>query len=149
MILDLDATAAGGTRLAGRWFSAFDPHTTSRRARTCASCHRSAQALGLGEGELLWSDQGPQFTPAHSDGSGLAADGWTRLGAAEPGQGTRAGLRSLRAGEMQQVLRVGACLACHDGKEQRIFADFSRSRQQIRQPASPCTGRRQAWLIAE
>ena len=41
MILEVDATAAGGARTARRLLSPSEPHTTGKRARTCESCHRA------------------------------------------------------------------------------------------------------------
>jgi hypothetical protein len=40
MILDIDATAAGGRSSALRLLAPLEPHTTGRRARTCRSCHQ-------------------------------------------------------------------------------------------------------------
>ena len=43
MILDVDAAAAGGAKSARRLLAPSGPHTTGKRARTCASCHRAPQ----------------------------------------------------------------------------------------------------------
>ncbi len=42
MVLEVDARAAGGTSTSRRLFASLEPHTTGKKARTCASCHRSA-----------------------------------------------------------------------------------------------------------
>ena len=149
MILDLDATAVGGPRVAGRWFSSFDPHTTARQARTCTACHATAQALGLGTGTLAWPTSGPQFTPAHPDATGAATDAWTTLTAVVPGQGTRVGLRSLDAAELRRTLAVGACLRCHDAAQTRIYGDFAAARRRMRDPARGCGGRQESWLLQD
>ena len=44
MILDVDASAFGGRKIARRLLSPVEPHTTGRRARTCESCHRAPPA---------------------------------------------------------------------------------------------------------
>jgi hypothetical protein len=44
MILDVDASAAGGGKTARRLLSPVEPHTTGRKARTCESCHRAPPA---------------------------------------------------------------------------------------------------------
>jgi len=44
MILDMDASAAGGGKTARRLLSPVEPHTTGRKARTCESCHRAPPA---------------------------------------------------------------------------------------------------------
>jgi hypothetical protein len=41
MILDVDATAAGGGKSSRRLIAPSEPHTTGKRARTCESCHRA------------------------------------------------------------------------------------------------------------
>lgn len=98
-----------------RRFALIDPHSTQRRARTCADCHASPVALGLGTGALDAATF--RFTPTTPVPGfpGLAEDGWTTLGAATPGEGTRVGARSLDAAEQRRILRVGVCLTCHDG----------------------------------
>ncbi len=50
MILDVDATAAGGGRLAKRLLAPLEPHTTGPKARTCVSCHRAPPSPPFGEG---------------------------------------------------------------------------------------------------
>ncbi|HEY3351352.1 MAG TPA: hypothetical protein VGM13_16365 [Thermoanaerobaculia bacterium] len=42
MILDVDATAAGGANAVRRLLAPAEPHTTGKRARTCESCHRAS-----------------------------------------------------------------------------------------------------------
>lgn len=102
---------------ATRRFALLDPHSTQRQARTCVDCHRSSVALGLGTG--LLDPATFRFTPttAVPGFPGLAADGWTTLGATTPGEGTRVGARSLNASEQRRILRVGVCLGCHEGTE--------------------------------
>ena len=48
MAMELDATAAGGARLSRNLWSSYDPHSTGKKARTCASCHASPRATGPG-----------------------------------------------------------------------------------------------------
>jgi hypothetical protein len=89
-----------------RLFSNLEPHT-SGPARSCESCHRSAPALGLGEGTLERGAAGWTFTPAHPRlADGLPADAWTTLDASTPGQGTRPGERSLDREEIRRVLEA-------------------------------------------
>jgi hypothetical protein len=107
MLLELDARPAGSVSARQRLFAPSSPHTTGRKARTCASCHFSADALGLGSGTLDLSGSEPRFEPS------AAGDGWTSLFPREPGAGTRVGFRSLDAAEQRRVLAVGTCLPCH------------------------------------
>jgi hypothetical protein len=48
MLMELDATAAGGPKLSPRLWSSYDPHSTGKKARTCASCHAAPRATGPG-----------------------------------------------------------------------------------------------------
>lgn len=97
-----------------RRFSLLDPHATRRTARTCVACHRDPTALGLGTGSL--DVETLRFTPAHPAAGkpDLAADGWVPLFPEAPGQGTRLGNRSFDEEEQRRILRIGACLACHE-----------------------------------
>ncbi len=62
-----------------RRFAPLSPHTTGP-SRSCASCHRSTTALGLGRGELRTTDDGLVFEPsAPLLPDGMAGDAWTRL----------------------------------------------------------------------
>ena len=48
MVMELDATAAGSPKLSPRLWSSYDPHSTGKKARTCASCHDAPRATGPG-----------------------------------------------------------------------------------------------------
>ena len=59
-----------------RLFASAEPHTTGK-SRSCFSCHQSSTALGLGEGELLKTEQQWKFLPKHKIlNDGLPADAW-------------------------------------------------------------------------
>lgn len=64
MVMELDATAAGGPKISRRLYASIDPHSTGKKARDCASCHNSSRSLGLGTGTLSLSPAGPAFRPA-------------------------------------------------------------------------------------
>jgi len=62
-----------------RRFAAIEPHTTAT-SRSCLSCHRTPSALGLGQGQLQYSDHSVTFRPDQDRlDDELAADAWTRL----------------------------------------------------------------------
>ena len=124
------ASSAGGTIRHVRLYAAIHPHTTRKSARSCASCHRSSTALGLGTGQLDLPLNGPaRFLPADPDPRqpALARDAWTQLGAISPAPGTRVGLRSLDAAEQRRILNVGRCVTCHDRAADPIYAPFARA----------------------
>ena len=112
------------------------PHTTTHHGRSCASCHRSSLALGLGRGKLeLTAGPGPawRFTPAVETlpRDGLPADAWVGFGQAGAAPlATRTDARPFTVAERRRILRVGACLPCHDpgsSDQQKIYRDFAKS----------------------
>ena len=105
MILTVEHPDWQGPRFR-RYFAATAPHTVGS-ARSCASCHRSSLALGLGRGRLIRSSDDWSFEPTASPApDGLPADAWTSLAAGPPGVGTRSGERSFTRAEMTRILSV-------------------------------------------
>lgn len=89
-----------------RLFASIAPHTAGK-ARSCASCHESAEALGLGRGRLGKENDGWRFYSSEIRlGDGLPADAWTGLSHGPRGGSTRAGDRSLTYPEMVRVLEA-------------------------------------------
>ena len=131
MVMELDATAAGGESFERRLFSAFDPHTTTSSGRSCASCHESSQALGYGDGILHLDGPLPRFTGEQE---------W--IAPLEVGEGTREWVRSLNRDEQLRVLRVGSCTPCHSDPTSAIYGDFAHSLANI--PPN-CEGEAPSW----
>jgi len=140
MVMDLDATGAGGSRASRRLYASLDPHSTGKKARTCASCHVSAWALGLGTGTLALSGAEPAFTPATPavEDARMAGDAWTRLDAEKPGIGTRVGLRSLDRAELRRTLAVGSCLPCHREARDSVWKDLGASKARLARGETRC-----------
>ena len=122
-----------------RLFAQSDPHTTGK-SRTCASCHQSSLAVGLGRGRVTISAGAWRFVPTplpHSDGllpawpDGVPWDGWTSLAGPGLAAATRTGAHPLGASEIAAVLEVGRCTPCHDDYDDVIFADFAASQQRL------------------
>lgn len=62
-----------------RMFGPLSPHTVGP-ARSCESCHRSSEALGIGAGTLTDENGELRFSPARELlRDGLPADAWTNL----------------------------------------------------------------------
>jgi len=86
----------------------IQPHTISKSARTCADCHVSRKAIGLGTGTYdvkrnFPDGGGPNFEPERIvDEEGRQLQGTTHEGA-----------RPFNKAEQQRISRVGACIACH------------------------------------
>ena len=89
-----------------RMFAPLSPHTTGK-SRSCESCHRSSEALGLGQGELEFVDGELRFT--HQEEllqDGLPADAWTNVGNTLGGRAPFPGQRPLNEDEMRRIHAV-------------------------------------------
>ena len=111
--------------------SPTQPHTMTKQARTCESCHASTKALGLGigatrpwdethvvdletvDGQIISKHARPQMEPI----AGLAND-WSRIVDEEGNQLATVGhhfklSRAFNKEEMLHISREGTCTACH------------------------------------
>lgn len=89
------------------------PHTTTREARTCADCHMSSKALGLGTGTYISRDNGLDIDfelERIVDEKGRQIQGTAHEGA-----------RPFNRKEMARIDSSGACIACH-GSEPDFWA---------------------------
>lgn len=87
-----------------RVFAPLSPHT-SGPSRTCESCHRSSEALGLGQGEIVIRDGQRELISTHEKlKDGLPADAWTNLERSLGGHTPLDGQRPLTEDEMNAVL---------------------------------------------
>lgn len=116
--------------------SAFDPHTTTRAARSCPECHTDPKVLGLGQGILFEQDGKAVFRPtydARSSGMGLGfpLDALVDMDGRELQQGARGGVRPFCRDEIQRILYVGQCIGCHHQYADPIYTDFERSRERF------------------
>ncbi len=90
-----------------RMFAPLSPHTTGT-SRSCASCHRSSVALGLGRGELKLVDGELVFQPASERlQDGLPADAWTDIGNTLGGRAPFPGQRPFNEQEMTKIFSAG------------------------------------------
>jgi len=140
MILTVDRPAQPGRpadSVFRRLYAPIEPHTTRREARSCESCHNDPVAIGYGRGELRY---GPapsggrwRFTPSSPrlPADGLPADAWIPfLGARDGMVSTRDDARPFAVEEQRRILRVGACLTCHDGRSP-VMRDSVRNFQAV------------------
>ena len=89
-----------------RQFAPLSPHTTGA-ARSCASCHRSSAALGLGHGEFVNEGDEQRFVPEHELlRDGLPSDAWTNIGGSLGGRAPVAGQRPFNAAEIKAILEA-------------------------------------------
>ncbi len=111
--------------------SPTQPHTTTKNARTCESCHASNKAVGLGIGSTRpWDEQHyveletveghilPQRSQPQMEAiAGLDHD-WSQIVDAEGNQLATVGhhfqlSRAFNKEEIARMQRDGTCLACH------------------------------------
>jgi hypothetical protein len=86
-----------------REFAPLSPHTIGA-SRSCESCHRSSEALGLGRGRLDERDGDYIFEPEMpSLQDGLPADAWTNLDNSLGGRASIDGERPLNPQEMKKI----------------------------------------------
>ena len=89
-----------------RLFAPLSPHTIGG-ARSCESCHRSSEALGLGSGEVYLESGALTFTPARELlRDGLPADAWTDLNNTLGGRAPLSGQRPLSTEEKRRVFNA-------------------------------------------
>jgi hypothetical protein len=102
---DWPEETSGNTKFV-RVFAPLSPHTTGA-SRSCASCHRSSAALGLGQGELVERGDDIDFEPLHDAlRDGLPLDAWTNIGRSLGGATPLEDQRPLNSEEMKAVLDV-------------------------------------------
>lgn len=104
-----------------RLFAPVAPHTTAAQGRSCKSCHNNPVALGFGEGDLAYiNSQGKgewRFVPAFENNpqDNLPGDAWIGFLQNRTGMlATRKDVFPFSIDQQQKILRVGACLTCHD-----------------------------------
>jgi len=115
-----------------RLFAPSEPHTTTTKGRECKSCHNNPIALGYGKGELVFSTESRKwkFTPGfqNNPNDGLPEDAWIGFLQERKGEfSTRSDVRPFSVEEQKNILKVGACLTCHEDNSivmQKSLEDF-------------------------
>ncbi|EFK11350.1 conserved hypothetical protein [delta proteobacterium NaphS2] len=110
--------------------SAFDPHTTQAKSRSCIDCHTDPKSMGMGEGILYRHGTKRVFRPTHraaDHGLPFPLDGFVNLGGEALQTGAANGVRPFNKTEINRILSVDACLGCHNTYEDPIYANFSKS----------------------
>jgi len=112
------------------------PHSVSKRVRSCASCHLSAKTLGMGEGHLSIkkksSGQYDRLNPLVRTNRVLNKSKFgpqakiNQRGQAIAGSG-QPGARPFNQEEITRILKVGNCIPCHSGYTDKIYRDMEKS----------------------
>jgi hypothetical protein len=124
--------------------SAFDPHTTAAKSRTCLECHEDPKVMGLGEGILYQKGGRRIFRPTYDAiGSGLGLshplDAYVGLDGEPLQTGFIDSVRPFKSDEIDRILGVAPCLGCHPGYDDAIYCDFQVSKERFQGEAGlPC-----------
>lgn len=101
-----------------RLYAPVSGHTTQRKSRSCSSCHLNSLAVGYGRGNLRLSKEGKWIFEPHYElnkHDNLPEDVWIGfLSQGSENSVTRLYMRPFNINEQKKILRVGACLTCHD-----------------------------------
>jgi|Deesub1362A_J573_1020465.scaffolds.fasta_scaffold00027_138 hypothetical protein len=90
-----------------------NPHTVTPKARTCEDCHASRKAMGLGSGFYNAAENGidiPFELEQIVDDNGKQLQATSHFGA-----------RPFNKEELQRIMRVNLCIACHDVQKDASF----------------------------
>ncbi len=117
----------------------MDPHTTSKKGRSCRDCHNNPRTLGLGTGTLTIENNSWIFTPAA--GTDPSEFGYEQpLDAFVTPEGfplvncSRPWLRPFNSNEILRILNVGLCLPCHEQDKGRTIWNIWKPGN----PPAPC-----------
>jgi len=108
-------------------------HTVRTEVRSCEDCHLNSKTIGLGTGQLSigkdlsGKDDAMKYT-YEMDRSGLTAAFPLDVMATPQGNQiastSHVGARPFNQAEMTRILKVGNCLPCHDGYDDKIYQDI-------------------------
>jgi len=112
------------------------PHSVSKKVRSCQSCHLSPKTLGMGEGDLRIkkssSGKYDQFNPLVRTNRVLNKSKFgpqakiNQRGQAIAGSG-QPGARPFNQEEITRILKVGNCIPCHSRYSDKIYQDMEKS----------------------
>lgn len=112
------------------------PHSVGAKARSCTSCHLSAQALGLGDGDLkigkTASGKRDFMAPVNLSDRVTGKSKRSPLARVSPQGHPIAGVsqgkaRLFNQREITRILKVGNCLPCHRQDSDPIYNDMNKS----------------------
>ncbi len=115
---------------------ALNPHSVGEKVRSCASCHLSPKALGLGDGDLelhrSTSGKNDAFAPVNRSNqvkrtADVAPDTKTTVRGQPVAGSSQPGARPFNQKEIARILRVGNCIPCHDAYSDKIYRDIQKS----------------------
>ncbi len=115
---------------------AVSPHSVGKKVRSCASCHLSPKALGLGVGNILWGKNSTgkydRFLPTNRSNqvkgkSPFSPDAKVGLSGSPLAGTSQEKARPLNQEEITKILKVGNCIPCHDKYGDPIYKNLKAS----------------------
>ncbi|WP_153916802.1 multiheme c-type cytochrome [Shewanella sp. TC10] len=103
-------TTTDGT--SGLSHNPIQPHTMSKRSRTCEECHTNPKVLGLGSGVYDVEKNFPEGQAPAFELERFVDEEGNQLQST-----SHEGARPFNKEEMDRISRVGSCLACHGSDE--------------------------------
>jgi len=115
-----------------RLFAPAFPHTITKKAATCKTCHNNPVALGYGRGELKYKvDNGKGKWTFVSNMQKIAKDNlpedaWLGfLTNSTKNNSTRPNTRPFTIDEQRKILTIGACFSCHEESNKKVLNALS------------------------
>ena len=105
-----------------------------KKVRTCAECHFTPEALGLGRGNLDIKGEDILFVPFYdSKKSGMPFEYPIDSFVSEKGEQfqstSRQEARSFNKKELKKIIMSYKCILCHDSYDDKIYKDFKKSKK--------------------
>lgn len=121
----------------------WNPHTTSKKARTCVECHFDSASLGLGKGMLNFKNKKINFTPYFdSKKSGFnfsyPIDAFVSKEGKQFQTVSREKARSFSKKELNKIVSAYRCIVCHREYSDKIYVDFEKSKRMFNKGVTPC-----------
>ena len=143
MIMTLDKSnfhgvKSGSDSIFYRLFAPISPHTTVSNARSCMSCHNNPEAMGYGKGKLKYIIKNNTakwiFESLYdvSEQDSLPQDSWISFLSIvdlDRKYSAHEDFLPLSLVEQKNILRVGACLECHQKEndfEDKLITDYEK-----------------------
>lgn len=126
-----------------RLYAPNSPHTSTLKGRECKSCHNNPVTLGYGQGTLEFSRESKSwyFNSKFQNNKfdGLPEDAWVGFLQERTGEvSTRSDVRPFSVKEQKNILRVGACLTCHDGYSEVMLHGLDNFDSILKNRSSKC-----------
>jgi hypothetical protein len=126
-------------------FAPVAPHTTATKGRSCKSCHNNPEALGIGEGELIYSTLNGKgkwtFEPKYENDKkdNLPGDAWTGFLENRTGVvSTRKNVFPFDIEKQKKILTVGACLTCHNDDSKVMKTSLNNFEALVKKRSGKC-----------